>query len=141
MYKCCQNLQNSSSSVGMTKSRAFAYKCWQNISTSVGMTKSEAKCTNLVKTALFYSIVTIYLGLHPKNVILSWRINLWKEHSGHFYLYLPTYLLKSLSLFTIYIFNSIHYKAKFIKMLVFFSNNLITLCIDTITSLGSYLRS
>ena len=76
-----------------------------------------------------------------KIVTFSWQINLWKEHSGQFYLYLPTYLLKSLSHFTIYTFNSIHYKAKFIKMLGFFSKNLITLCIDTITSLGSYLTA
>ena len=39
VYKYCQNI---SSSVGMTKSRAFASKSCQNISSSVGMTKRWA---------------------------------------------------------------------------------------------------
>jgi hypothetical protein len=42
--------QNISSSVGMTKSRAFAPKSCQNISSFVGMTKSRAFAQNLVKT-------------------------------------------------------------------------------------------
>ena len=62
-YKSCQNI---SSTVGMTKSRAFAYKSCQNISSTVGMIKSSVFAYKLVKTALFYSIVTIYLGLCPK---------------------------------------------------------------------------
>ena len=41
------------------------------------MTKSGAKCTNLVKTALFYSIVTIYIGLRPRikclYLVCTWR--------------------------------------------------------------------
>ena len=50
--KSCQNISNS---VGFTKIRAFAGKCGQNISTSVGFPKSRAftgkcgqNCANLL---------------------------------------------------------------------------------------------
>jgi hypothetical protein len=61
--KSCQNI---SCSGGMTKTRAFPTKSCQNISSSVGMTKTRAFPTKSCKTALIYSVVTIYLGLCPR---------------------------------------------------------------------------
>ena len=71
LYKPCQNISNS---VGMTKSGAVVYKSCQNISSSVGMTKSGVVSTNLVKTALIYSVVTIYLGLRPRMKQYNWYL-------------------------------------------------------------------
>ena len=39
VYKLCQNI---STTIGLTKIRAFVYKCGQKISTSVGFTKIRA---------------------------------------------------------------------------------------------------
>ena len=48
------------------QNQGFCNKCGQNISSSVGLTKSRAFATIVVKTALIYSVVTLYLGLRPR---------------------------------------------------------------------------
>ena len=60
-HKSSQSSQNISSFAGMTKSRDFASNIVKKFLVLYGLLLQ-----NLVKTALFYSIVTIYLGLRPR---------------------------------------------------------------------------
>ena len=54
----------------MTKKVA---KCTNLVKIFLVLTKKVAKlgllCTNVVKTALIYSVITIYLGLRPRKIV------------------------------------------------------------------------